>query len=648
MSRRKEPLRPYLPLLCLLPLAWVLLGGCERGDPGTPPSLFGADSTSFRAEIDSARMLLSRGDIAGAEPIVRTILAGATGPAMVKQRAMATGYLGNIMQQRNDLDSAIACHRMAIAMAMQHGRPEFAATARINLGVALELKGDHAGALEQQLEAFRQKEQMGDSAGMARGLNNIGMLHFSTNDTLKSAAAFRRALAINERTGDSASWHRSLLNLAVVDLDLGHFDTALVRLRRSLEVRPARLFGRSESAIFTNMALAYEGSGRTDSALVLYEKALNMAREQDDLRALGEGRHYLADLLVRQRRIAPALAHLDTALQIAREVGDRDTEKQILLSLANAHAAAGDHQQAFRTHKAHTALADSLMNAGKDAVMRELHVKYEVEHTGRENERLRAAGELAEAKAQGFRWLLLAALLLAVAIGVVAWLLAQRARERAHRREADLEQQALRAQMDPHFLFNALNTIPGLYASTDARTASAYVGHLSNLLRLILESSRKVQAPLRQEIELIQHYLHVSASRHPGLFAYTIHVDPAIDTDTVTIPPMLLQPLVENAILHGLVPRRNGGELHVEITRSGNTLVCRIRDNGIGRKASAAASTPQLSPSRGLEITAERMRQFNRGSTAADGLRILDLYDDDGHATGTEVIVRTIIHQPWS
>jgi sensor histidine kinase YesM len=227
-------------------------------------------------------------------------------------------------------------------------------------------------------------------------------------------------------------------------------------------------------------------------------------------------------------------------------------------------------------------------------------------------------------------------------------LLLQRARERARRREAELEQQALRLQMDPHFLFNALNTIPGLYAAADVRTATAYVGHLSNLLRLILETSRKLQVPLRQELELLEHYLHVSRSRHPGAFTYAINVDPLIDRDAVCIPPMLLQPLVENAILHGLVPRKEGGALQVDIDRSNGVLVCRVRDNGIGRRASARANGDPFPVSRGLAITAERMRQYNRGRVATDGLRIVDLHDEQGRPKGTEVVVRTAIEAAWS
>lgn len=642
-------------LLLLFPIALLWLVSCNHGTSMEPAPIFGSDSTSFRDELAAARTLLSQGDIAAAEPIVRAVLVGAAAPTMVRQRAMATGYLGNIMQRRNLLDSAANCHRAVIAMAQEHGQPETEAIARLNLGVALEMKGDHAGALEQQLEAFSLKEQLGDSSGMARGLNNIGMLYVRTGDTLKALNFFQRSVAINERvaqtggrTGDSASWHRSLMNLAVVEMDLGRYDTALVLLLRSTEVCPPRMYNSNGPALLTNIALAHEGSGHLDTAQALFEEALELARQLNDQWSLGELRHFLADLLVRTGKPAQALAHLDTALAITRELGDRSSERNILLSQAQAFAATGRHKEAYHAHQAYTALSDSLMNAGKDAVMRELHVKYDVERKENENQHLRAAAELAEARGQNLRWMLTAALLLAVGTGLVAWLLAQRSRERAQRREADLEQQALRAQMDPHFLFNALNTIPGLYADADARTATAYVGHLSNLLRLILESSRQLMVPLRQELQLIEHYLHVSASRHPGMFHHEITVGADIDTDSVVIPPMLLQPLVENAILHGLVPRRNDGLLRIMIHRDGDMLVCRIRDNGVGRAASAQHGGRSLTPSLGLQITIERLRQFNRGAGMPHGLELADLHNAEGRPTGTEAIVRTIFQHTWT
>lgn len=639
------PMGKFAARLCLPAL--LAFAGCGQGEPAATPAFHGADSTRFRAELAAARALLAEGDIDRAEPMVRAILAAAPAPALVKQRAMATGYLGNIMQRRNLLDSAAACHRAVILLAQRHGQRVMEATARINLGVVLEMQGDHAGALEQQLEAFHLKEQQGDSTGMARGLNNIGMLYVRTGDTLKARDHFLRSIAINARvgrpggrTGDSASWHRGLMNLAVVEMDRGRYDTAWALLQRSAEVCPRRMYNSNAPALLTNMALAREGLADTAGALALYRQALANAREAGDEWSLGEVRHYLADLLVRMGKPAAALAHLDTALAITRSLGDRGSEKNVLLSQAGALAAAGRYEAAFRAHQAYSALADSLMNAGKDAVMRELHVKYGVQRKERENERLRAEAELASVRAKGLWRLAVAALLLAAAVGVLARLLAQRARQRASAREAELEQQALRLQMDPHFLFNALNTIPGLYASTDARTATAYVGHLSNLLRSILDTSRMAQVSLRQELDLIDHYVQVCMARHPGVFRCTVELAPGLDPDEALLPPMLLQPLVENAITHGLVPRKQGGQLRISTALEGGLLACTVCDNGVGRSAQKARDRMH-----GLDITGQRLRLGHWGKEGS--LTIEDLKDAEGRQAGTCVTIRLPHTTTW-
>lgn len=647
------PTPARMPPTRLLPIIFAaLLAACSR--PEAPPSGngHGADSSRFILALDSARLLLAEGNDTGAETRVRGLIQASAG--RVKPNAMAVGLLGNILQRRNLLDSAASCQRMAIAMAQQHGLADVESTARINLGVVLELLGNPAAALEQQLLALRLKEQLADSTGMARTLNNVGMLYARTNDTLKARDHFRQAIAINQLvatgrpTGDSASWHRSLMNLAVVEMDLGRYDTALTLLQRAGEVSPQRMFNRNIPALLTNQALAYEGLGNLGMARTYYEQALSLARQQRDEWSLGELRPYLADLLVRTGQPAAALAHLDTALAITRALGDRRSEQDVLLSRARTWAAMSRHKEAYEAHLAHTALADSLMNAGKDAVMRELHVKYEVEKKENENQRLLANAQLAEARGQKLRWMLVAALLMAVAVGMASWLVLQRARGRARQREAQLEQQALRAQMDPHFLFNSLNTIPGLYAETDPRTATAYVGHLSNLLRLILESSRQVTVPLRQELDLITHYLHVGAARYPGVFTYAVTVHPNIDPDAVEMLPMLLQPLVENAIVHGLVPRRSGGHLQVTVARHNGLLECTVHDNGVGRRGGPAFGAGQALPSRGLQITTERLRHFNRGARNFAGLEIVDLEDGQGRAQGTKVTVRTVLNSVWA
>lgn len=649
MTPRATRSRAIAALCCLPLLGWSLIGGCDGPvEDKVTISDFGRDSVSFRDELEAAREAAIRGDLDVCDSLARLTYAGSSAPERSKQRMMALSTMGHVLQARRELDSAASCFRAGLAIAERYDEQKHVAICLLNLGTVLQEQGDYEGALEQQLRGRDLRRALGDSAGLAKSWNNIGILLSRKNDTLAASEAFRTATAINERRGDSSSWSKSLANRAVVEMDLSHFDTALVLLERAVAVRPRASYGRSISYLTINRALAYEGLGRTDEARTLYVQAIFEAGAEEDSATQGAGHHYLADLLLREGDHRSARAHLDSSIALAELSDSQEDLKEAHLSFSKSYAATGEFEQAYQHYVAYNTLADSLMNAEKDRTMSELLVKSDAQRRERENMELRSAQALAVIEAREMRWLTLAACLLAAAIAVAGWLLLQRSRERAKRRETELEQQALRLQMDPHFLFNALNTIPGLYASTDARTATGYVGHLSNLLRLILETSRKLQVPLRQELELLEHYLHVSASRHPGFYTYSIQIDPAIDRDAVTIPPMLLQPLVENAILHGLVPRKGGGELVVDISRSNGVLVSRVRDNGIGRAASAKARGEALGVSRGLEITAERMRQHNRGRAAVDGLRIIDLHDDSGRANGTEVVVRTVIDEAWT
>ncbi len=630
-------------------LLMVGLLACEGDEvPAPVPADFGRDSTAFRTEIEQGREAFQHEEFARADSLARVVLAGSAAPARSKQRMMAYSIIAHAMQGQRELDSAQYYFERAVELATRYDQPRDLAVALNNLATVQQDKGDYEMALVHLLRSRDLRREVGDSVGLAKSWNNLGILLTRKNDTLAAEQAFRTAVAINECSGDSASWSKSLANRAVVEMDLGRYDTALALLQRAEAVRPRALFGRSAAYLSTNMGLAYEGLGEPNEARARYVRALRDAEAEGDEVTVAASHMYLADLLVRGGEHAVARKHLDSAIVIAQRADAVEYLKEAYVTLANSHAATGDFEAAYHHYRAYDALADSLMNADKDRTMSELLVKNDVHRRERENVQLRAEQQLADVRARDMRLLLVAVCLLAVAVGVVAWLLVQRTRERARQRERELEQQALRLQMDPHFLFNALNTIPGLYASTDARTATAYVGHLSNLLRLILETSRKLQVPLRQELEMLEHYLQVSASRHSGVFSWWIKVEPGIDTDAVQIPPMLLQPLVENAVHHGLVPRKSGGELHLEIGRTGDLLVCRVRDNGIGRAARQRAKGESLGASRGLEITAERMRQHNRGRGAADGLRIIDLYDGNDKASGTEVVVRTVIEGPWS
>ncbi|MBZ4187489.1 sensor histidine kinase [Niabella beijingensis] len=204
----------------------------------------------------------------------------------------------------------------------------------------------------------------------------------------------------------------------------------------------------------------------------------------------------------------------------------------------------------------------------------------------------------------------------------------------------ELEQKALSTQMNPHFIFNSLNTINSFVNSNDRILANQYISKFSRLVRLTLDNSRAKKIVLRDELEVIKIYVELEQVRFEQRFAYELTTD-GVDPDMVEIPSMVIQPFVENAVLHGLLPSDKPGRLTVSVTQKGAILVFVITDNGVGRQA-AQRNKEQLNfnrKSHGLDITLKRIESFNKGAAIADPVRITDLLDPDGNSAGTRVEV---------
>ena len=210
------------------------------------------------------------------------------------------------------------------------------------------------------------------------------------------------------------------------------------------------------------------------------------------------------------------------------------------------------------------------------------------------------------------------------------------------KRLADLTVSALRSQINPHFIFNCLNSIK-LYAMQNNITAAAeYLTKFSKLIRQALDNSRSEKVTLAAELEVLQLLIEMEVMRFKNKLNYSITIDKNIDADFIEIPPLLLQPYVENAIWHGLMPKDEGGIIEIRAGVADNsTLVISIKDNGIGRKKAAEIKSENspLQQSFGIQITAERMAILNQMYNTVSGVTIDDLTDYEGNATGTLVTI---------
>jgi uncharacterized membrane protein YciS (DUF1049 family) len=211
---------------------------------------------------------------------------------------------------------------------------------------------------------------------------------------------------------------------------------------------------------------------------------------------------------------------------------------------------------------------------------------------------------------------------------------------------AETEMTALRAQMNPHFIFNCLNSIKLFTLQNNADAASNYLTKFSKLIRLVLENSRSEKVTLENELTMLQLYMEMEAMRFNEKLQFKINIDEEIDAHFIQIPPLLLQPYIENAIWHGLMHKEEGGTVLLDLTmKNDNMLQVTITDDGIGRTAAAALKSKSATKNKsfGLKMTSERIELINQLYKSETQVRIEDLVDDKGEAAGTKVVINISI-----
>jgi len=200
-------------------------------------------------------------------------------------------------------------------------------------------------------------------------------------------------------------------------------------------------------------------------------------------------------------------------------------------------------------------------------------------------------------------------------------------------------QQALSKQMNPHFLFNSLNSIQSYIVKNDRISSSRYLSKFATLMRIILNNSQNQAIPLSDELSALKLYLELESMRFKDRFEYTIEIDPIINQISTLVPPFIIQPFIENSIWHGLMNREGNGKLQIKLIHEEFLLRCIVEDNGVGRKLAAEIEgiRPFGRPSKGISITETRLKLFGSKNIVPNPIIYTDLYDQLGAPEGTRV-----------
>jgi hypothetical protein len=340
------------------------------------------------------------------------------------------------------------------------------------------------------------------------------------------------------------------------------------------------------------------------------------------------------------KRFEKALEFQKRSLQLAREIESVDQQVSAYQAIMKTYEAQKDFPRAYEAAKNYIHLHDSILNDEKKSEITKKEMQYEFD---KKETLLKADLDKKEALANAEikRQLIIknsamggaSVLLLA---GAIIFVLYKRRRDaEEQKKESDFkaevsetEMKALRSQMNPHFIFNSLNSIGDYISRNDNKAADNYLSKFAKVMRMILENSDQKEVSLADDLKALELYMQLESLRMNNKFTYEIQVDEAIDKETTLIPPLLLQPFVENSIWHGISKKQGTGKIVISIKKEGDMINCIVEDDGIGRNQSSQQNSESMAPEKkslGMKITKSRIDIINKLKKSKAGVQLFDL-----------------------
>lgn len=301
----------------------------------------------------------------------------------------------------------------------------------------------------------------------------------------------------------------------------------------------------------------------------------------------------------------------------------------------------GNYKSALEYHKNYTLYKDSIFNDENKKKLTAMETQRLTEEKDQQIQLLnqQKALETSEVKRQTLiRNIIIAAVIF---IGLLTFLFIvlynRRKKIKFDKQVKEVEMKALRAQMNPHFIFNSLHSINKYVLENDKENASVYLSKFANLMRLILENSRERQVPLEKDLDALELYMQLEALRFKNKFSYSINTDEDVDKENTLIPPMLLQPFVENAIIHG-VQNKEHGEIKIHVYKEKEMICCVIEDkSSLKENTVVAVDENKKHKSLATKIITERLSIFNQIKKVKSSVNIFDLKNTENKTGGMRV-----------
>lgn len=484
-----------------------------------------------------------------------------------------------------------------------------------SIGIVFAEQSNYAKALLFHLKSVTIYEEIKEFKKCAQVYNNIGVAYQSQGEIFKALEYFIKAQKIQDQLKD-VHVGITLTNIANCYLKQKNTDKAFEYYTKAKTSIDQNRDPRALGEWYNNMGLYFLATQNPTKAVESWNAAIQTFASIADKFGVADTHLYLGQLYLDQKNATAALSSANKALQLAKEIGVLEQTVVAEKLLSAIYDLQGNAAQSLQHFKIYSQAKDSLTNAEtiRKSVESAMNFEFEKREVLQKEEHEKRELLLKEQAKQNKMQLIFAGLfaLLLAGIGFLFYNRMQLKKTLTLQKElAEYEQKALHLQMNPHFVFNCLGSISSFIVQNGTHSAVKYLAKFSKLMRLTLEYSKKSLIPIDKEIQSLQNYLELEQLRFNNKFSFTISKADNIEDD-LALPPLLLQPFVENAIIHGVIPSKENGTISIEFGLDANNLICTITDNGIGYATSKAIKENSVSvhQSMALDITKKRLEMI--------------------------------------
>ena len=560
----------------------------------------------------------------------------------------AYNELGVKYRNLSEFKKAVHYHEMALEVAEKGELIEFKIASLNMLGAAY--RGNEAikAALDYHQEALKLAESIEQpSLDVQRSINTaisgIGVIYQTLEQYDLAIDYFKRSLDYDEKLQNNEGL---ALNYRLIGECLeatGELEESLNYYNTSLDINKTVGSERINIVSTYGIAHVYIHQDKLPEALELLESILPAAEKMGDQEILSAVYIHMGWVLRRLKQYDQALGYLTRAREISAEYQLLGNNFQANTFLHDLYKDMGQYERALEYYREADGVRRAISNDRNRRYVYDVISRAESEKRSNQLEMLAKENEIVKLRLRRNKNTLLVSALLLSLFTLILYILYRQYQLKSDKKMLTLEQSMLRSQMNPHFLFNSLNSIKLYIINNQTNNAVHYLNKFSKLVRKILEASSLKEIPLAEELETVELYMNIENIRFSNEIQFDIEIDEDIDPHLIRIPSLILQPFLENALWHGLSSKEGEKVVSLHISNGQEGIIeISISDNGIGREEAERLKERKVlkRKSVGIDITRERLDNFSKDYQNSFDVKIIDLFNGSGKAAGTKVVLQ--------